>query len=699
MSDYSDTENNSTIYETKIRKLLKDLDQCYKELERKDTHIQECQMERNVLKNEISQLKKQVYQVEKEGRDKDKYIKIKDEEIAQLQDKIGCLKKRIQELSSSNIIDSIEMSTSLESLIATVRGLINSLENHILYNTPLPDNGRQQITRSKAILGEIQNKYNEKSIQLSECQQNHQENTIEIRSLREQERVLRENISTLQRENEMHIEEKGDLQRYSEELYRKCIEYETRAEARELEIKQLEKNITKLEDDLTKKDKYADKLARKAVEFQDQLHDCKRKLKPLENCRNEKAMAEYWRDWLEILYRNKKDKVKNLRQIILNLQNNINPQNQNMATIQDVMNALAPIVAQIPTYIGQEPPDDYLNKVEQTFAYGTALGGNAFTDAVKTNILSSKMGGKYAPVPQAYPVGTNVDTPARFRAWLRHRYHQITQGTRSATISKLATEKFLPNDTPETYEDRIRLLLLETPNNDESALALLWNHLPDELFNRVKSERPNANDIDAFFQTVRNCYLERKPTTFTYNNNNISSTLANLLAKPGNTQKNADLDEALDLIHQVAVEYGYPDDGPKDFKAMKLQIDYEGGKHGYNIMRQSKSGYAMKKKPPVSKKPRKIIRHCSQCGSTKHTKNYHTIKRKPKRMNYGYIEDDQNEEEEDDEDEEEYEEEVDDEDDEENSEEEYEPKHFNAGKKKDQNGSLLLLGDQGYRWN
>jgi hypothetical protein len=126
-----------------------------------------------------------------------------------------------------------------------------------------------------------------------------------------------------------------------------------------------------------------------------------------------------------------------------------------MATIQDVMNALAPIVAQIPTYIGQEPPDDYLNKVEQTFAYGTALGGNAFTDAVKTNILSSKMGGKYAPVPQAYPVGTNIVTPALFRAWLRHRYYQITQGTRSATISKLATEKFLPNDTPETYEDRI----------------------------------------------------------------------------------------------------------------------------------------------------------------------------------------------------------------------------------------------------
>ena len=118
---YSDTENDPTIYERRIRKLIKELEECYNELARKETHIEECQKERDVLKNEISELKRRVYQVEKEGRDKDKYIRLKDEEIEQLQDKIGFLKKRIRELNSPNIEESIEMSATLESLVATVR--------------------------------------------------------------------------------------------------------------------------------------------------------------------------------------------------------------------------------------------------------------------------------------------------------------------------------------------------------------------------------------------------------------------------------------------------------------------------------------------------------------------------------------------------------------------------------------------------
>ena len=130
---YSDTENDPTIYERRIRKLIKELEECYNELARKETHIEECQKERDVLKNEISELKRRVYRVEKEGRDKDKYIRLKDEEIEQLQDKIGFLKKRIRELSSPNIEESIEMSATLESLVATIRNLINSLENHIFY--------------------------------------------------------------------------------------------------------------------------------------------------------------------------------------------------------------------------------------------------------------------------------------------------------------------------------------------------------------------------------------------------------------------------------------------------------------------------------------------------------------------------------------------------------------------------------------
>ena len=62
--------------------------------------------------------------------------------------------------------------------------------------------------------------------------------------------------------------------------------------------------------------------------------------------------------------------------------------------------------------------------------------------------------------------------------------------SRQAALPKLAREKFLLTDTPETYEERIRLLLLQTPNNNADALAILWNHLPEELFTRVKIANP-----------------------------------------------------------------------------------------------------------------------------------------------------------------------------------------------------------------
>ena len=80
---------------------------------------------------------------------------------------------------------------------------------------------------------------------------------------------------------------------------------------------------------------------------------------------------------------------------------------------------------------------------------------NTFTDVHKADIYKLKMAGKYVPVPAQHPPGTNIDTPNRFRAWLRHKYHELTVGTRQASLTKLMQEKFLPTDIPETYEERI----------------------------------------------------------------------------------------------------------------------------------------------------------------------------------------------------------------------------------------------------
>ncbi|CAG8751322.1 9030_t:CDS:1, partial [Dentiscutata heterogama] len=67
-----------------------------------------------------------------------------------------------------------------------------------------------------------------------------------------------------------------------------------------------------------------------------------------------------------------------------------------------VLKLMAPALAKFPPYTGQEPPDDYLNKVIQSWAYleryimvleNTNAGD--FDNTVKCNILKSMMGGKY----------------------------------------------------------------------------------------------------------------------------------------------------------------------------------------------------------------------------------------------------------------------------------------------------------------
>src|SRR3954469_5108775 len=79
-------------------------------------------------------------------------------------------------------------------------------------------------------------------------------------------------------------------------------------------------------------------------------------------CKAEADLAEFNRAWVFNRYQKWKIRELNSRQIILNLQNN--PPG-NMATIQDVMISMSSLLAQIPQYIGQEPPDDYYNKVKQ----------------------------------------------------------------------------------------------------------------------------------------------------------------------------------------------------------------------------------------------------------------------------------------------------------------------------------------------
>src|SRR3954470_15802495 len=214
------------------------------------------------------------------------------------------------------------------------------------------------------------------------------------------------------------------------------------------------------------------------------------------------GLLEYNRDRVYNRYEKWKAKEINSRQIILNLQNN--PPG-NMVTVQDVTISLAPLIAQIPHYTGQEPPDDYYNRMIQQFTYDTALGVVGFNDAVKTQILSSKMTGKFIPPdPFQHPAGTNVVTPALFLAWLRHKYREVMVGSSQASMRALMNEKFLPIDTTDSYEKRVRPYVQDIPYAD--AQSILYNHLPENLALRVQIANPV--DLNAFFTELKRKWLE-----------------------------------------------------------------------------------------------------------------------------------------------------------------------------------------------
>ncbi|GES92003.1 hypothetical protein GLOIN_2v1778214 [Rhizophagus clarus] len=106
----------------------------------------------------------------------------------------------------------------------------------------------------------------------------------------------------------------------------------------------------------------------------------------------------------QLVIRQRDQNILNLQAQILALQNN--PLNMAEGRRLPVLKLMAPALAKFQPYIGQEPPDDYLDKVIQSWAYleghmavlETANAGD-FDNVVKCNILKSMMGGKYAPVP------------------------------------------------------------------------------------------------------------------------------------------------------------------------------------------------------------------------------------------------------------------------------------------------------------
>src|SRR6185369_1713628 len=125
-----------------------------------------------------------------------------------------------------------------------------------------------------------------------------------------------------------------------------------------------------------------------------------------------------------------------------------------MATIADVMKTIAPRLATLQDYDGQEPPDTYYAKLRAINETARPLAVAAFNDAARANVMKSKMTGRFFPVPanDPYTMGNPaINTEATFYAWLQGKYREVMLGNQRASLKALMSEKLSPLDTIDTY--------------------------------------------------------------------------------------------------------------------------------------------------------------------------------------------------------------------------------------------------------
>ncbi|PKB94438.1 hypothetical protein RhiirA5_438786 [Rhizophagus irregularis] len=152
-----------------------------------------------------------------------------------------------------------------------------------------------------------------------------------------------------------------------------------------------------------------------------------------------------------------------------------------------LLKILNPNLEKFQSYTGQEPPDEYLDKVIQSWAHfegHMTLLENAnagdFDNAYKCEILKSMMGGKYIPVPANNGLiagNPAINSPDTLRAWMRAKYQRETVENQQSAIQRLTQERF--------------------------------HQLSGDLYTWMRIANPAS--IDAFFTELKNLWLERPP--------------------------------------------------------------------------------------------------------------------------------------------------------------------------------------------
>src|ERR1043165_6550625 len=209
-------------------------------------------------------------------------------------------------------------------------------------------------------------------------------------------------------------------------------------------------------------------------------------------------------------YRNSQNQIQVQNQNIFNLQQQIlvlqNNPLQNMAAIEHVMQTLAPYLASLPAYDGQEPPDVYYVKLRNINEIARPMAVAGFDAVTRTNNMKSKMVGRFHPVPAQNPYNGNnaINNKAEFLNWLQGKYWEVIISTNRATLKALMSESFYPTDTLESYEKRIKPFVQGMVFAD--VLPYLYDHIPINMQLRIRITNPA--DLNAFFTELRNIWLK-----------------------------------------------------------------------------------------------------------------------------------------------------------------------------------------------
>ncbi|CAH1756961.1 10790_t:CDS:2 [Entrophospora sp. SA101] len=255
----------------------------------------------------------------------------------------------------------------------------------------------------------------------------------------------------------LHLPSDNNLRAYNKLAYKSGWDEEISDQAEELEL--LRKNNSDLKRRLKKalmdighkeesfavielsREKFATQLLchNYRQKFQQFRNNSRNLQRNLNTCRDDLLLSDIqidikWGKWKN-RSRNSEQIITNLNQNIFNLQQQIlalhnNPQNM-AATVIECSNIIAPSLANILEYIGQEHPDAWYERITKLFLHPTIAGNVNFTDAHKVSVLSSKMADPYHPVPAQNNYvnpAVNIDTPDRFNAWLHSKYAEENVG-------------------------------------------------------------------------------------------------------------------------------------------------------------------------------------------------------------------------------------------------------------------------------